>query len=447
MLPSTNFSAALSEAPPLDDKAAESSTQAQNKSAILPEDAWIAKLNEDRKNAYFKFEWIWSASPPPVDATNKISSAAGQQAPSGAAAEHVDRSKKRKRDDQEAGTVDDHRNGDTKKKKREKGKDGAAVVLAGAGDDGGENAAAKKRKHSKKERKDSSANIKDGSDSDADEKRKKKKKGKKAASSDEEDSEDSADSSASSSSDRKRASSSSSNASDSDVASSKNSSDDSDEDDSNGSDSGSEVDLDPRLLPKVLDWREKESVTAEEALEARKPGNNSGKSKGSNQSGAVAGAGGNAAEDDESDSSDLENPGPQMSREEREIQSQSFNYGHALLPGEGAAMAQFVQNKQRIPRRGEVGISHEQIEGLENLGYVMSGSRHKRMNAVRLRKENQIYTAEEQRALALFNYEEKQEKEKETIAGLKDMLSKRQEEIHDEKTAIDQLAKSFGKAD
>ena len=29
----------------------------------------------------------------------------------------------------------------------------------------------------------------------------------------------------------------------------------------------------------------------------------------------------------------------------------------------------------------------------------MSGSRHKRMNAVRIRKENQIYSAEEKRAL------------------------------------------------
>jgi hypothetical protein len=26
-------------------------------------------------------------------------------------------------------------------------------------------------------------------------------------------------------------------------------------------------------------------------------------------------------------------------------------------------------------------------------GYVMSGSRHKRMNAVRMRKENQVYAA------------------------------------------------------
>ena len=32
---------------------------------------------------------------------------------------------------------------------------------------------------------------------------------------------------------------------------------------------------------------------------------------------------------------------------------------------------------------------------------VMSGSRHRRMNAVRIRKENQVYSAEEKRALAM----------------------------------------------
>ena len=54
-------------------------------------------------------------------------------------------------------------------------------------------------------------------------------------------------------------------------------------------------------------------------------------------------------------------------------------------------MAAFVQSGKRIPRRGEVGLSSLQIENFEKLGYIMSGSRHSRMNAVRLRKENQIY--------------------------------------------------------
>lgn len=48
-------------------------------------------------------------------------------------------------------------------------------------------------------------------------------------------------------------------------------------------------------------------------------------------------------------------------------------------------MAAFVQSGQRIPRRGEVGLDSNQIEKFEQAGFVMSGSRHSRMNAVRIR--------------------------------------------------------------
>lgn len=48
-------------------------------------------------------------------------------------------------------------------------------------------------------------------------------------------------------------------------------------------------------------------------------------------------------------------------------------------------MHAFVQNGKRIPRRGEVGLSADQISHFEDLGYVMSGSRHSRMNAIRIR--------------------------------------------------------------
>ena len=51
------------------------------------------------------------------------------------------------------------------------------------------------------------------------------------------------------------------------------------------------------------------------------------------------------------------------------------NYGGALRPGEGAAIAQYVMQNKRIPRRGEVGWSGEEIDHLEKAGYVMSGSR------------------------------------------------------------------------
>eukprot|EP01041_Mallomonas_annulata_P002051 gene2051-4002_t len=91
--------------------------------------------------------------------------------------------------------------------------------------------------------------------------------------------------------------------------------------------------------------------------------------------------------------------------------------------GEGAAIAQYVQQNMRIPRRGEIGWSGTEIESLETQGYVMSGSRHKRMNAVRLRKENQVYSAEEKRALALITFEEKQQKENKVVGDFRVMLS------------------------
>jgi len=105
------------------------------------------------------------------------------------------------------------------------------------------------------------------------------------------------------------------------------------------------------------------------------------------------------------------------------------SYGGYLLPGEGDAMAEYVKSGQRIPRRGEVGISAEQIDGLEGLGYVMSGSRHRRMNAVRIRKENQVYSAEEKRALAMYNFEEKANRESMLVGELRELLEKRQKAI------------------
>lgn len=50
-------------------------------------------------------------------------------------------------------------------------------------------------------------------------------------------------------------------------------------------------------------------------------------------------------------------------------------YGKALLPGEGAAMAAYVAEGKRIPRRGEIGLTSDEIASFESVGYVMSGSR------------------------------------------------------------------------
>ena len=123
------------------------------------------------------------------------------------------------------------------------------------------------------------------------------------------------------------------------------------------------------------------------------------------------------------DSSDDEGPMPLP--EGQQAQQQSADYGKALRPGEGAAIAAYVQKNMRVPRRGEIGLKSTEIERFEAAGYVMSGSRHARMNAVRIRKENQVYSAEEKRALALITFEEKQQSENKTMAQFRDMLTKR----------------------
>merc|ERR1712060_854903 len=83
--------------------------------------------------------------------------------------------------------------------------------------------------------------------------------------------------------------------------------------------------------------------------------------------------------------------------------------GAALLPGEGSAMAAFVAEGKRIPRRGEIGLTSE-------------GIRHRRMEAVRLRKENQIYSADEKRALAMFSKEERVKRENKILGQFRDMV-------------------------
>lgn len=101
------------------------------------------------------------------------------------------------------------------------------------------------------------------------------------------------------------------------------------------------------------------------------------------------------------------------------------DFGRALLPGEGAAMAAYVAEGKRIPRRGEIGLTSDEIASYEAVGYVMSGSRHRRMEAVRIRKENQIYSADEKRALAAFSKEERQKRENAILAQFRDVVSAR----------------------
>uniref|UniRef100_A0A2K5F869 NFKB activating protein n=1 Tax=Aotus nancymaae TaxID=37293 RepID=A0A2K5F869_AOTNA len=114
--------------------------------------------------------------------------------------------------------------------------------------------------------------------------------------------------------------------------------------------------------------------------------------------------------------------GPEAPKTLTSQDDKPLNYGHALLPGEGAAMAEYVKAGKRIPRRGEIGLTSEEIASFECSGYVMSGSRHRRMEAVRLRKENQIYSADEKRALASFNQEERRKRENKILASFREMV-------------------------
>lgn len=99
-----------------------------------------------------------------------------------------------------------------------------------------------------------------------------------------------------------------------------------------------------------------------------------------------------------------------------------LSFGHALLPGEGEAMAAYVEAGKRIPRRGEIGLTSGEIVNYEDSGYVMSGSRHRRMEAVRLRKENQIYNADDRRALAMFNKDEKSKRENQLLSDFRSII-------------------------
>ncbi|KAF7458597.1 putative heat shock protein 86 family protein [Cryptosporidium felis] len=129
------------------------------------------------------------------------------------------------------------------------------------------------------------------------------------------------------------------------------------------------------------------------------------------------------------ESENEESFGPSISNIHQTILNQNLNYGSALLFGEGEAMAQFVQAGKRIPRRGEVGLTAEQIESFEKMGYVMSGSMHKRMTAVRIRKENQVYTAEERRSIALQNEKERLMKESQLLGELRELINREDEKL------------------
>ncbi len=55
----------------------------------------------------------------------------------------------------------------------------------------------------------------------------------------------------------------------------------------------------------------------------------------------------------------------------------------------------------------------------------MSGSRHKRITAVRQRKEAQVYTAQEKIAVAIYKYEQLIKKENLLMENLKRQLAEK----------------------
>ncbi|KAI0645791.1 ras-induced vulval development antagonist-domain-containing protein [Trametes meyenii] len=123
---------------------------------------------------------------------------------------------------------------------------------------------------------------------------------------------------------------------------------------------------------------------------------------------------GKEPEGDESESDDEVGPQPLYANTKSgRNKVDERQYGGALLRGEGSAMAAFLKDgtDMRIPRRGEIGLSSDEIATFESVGYVMSGSRHRRMNAVRMRKENQVISAEEKRGILKLQQEERERRE------------------------------------
>ena len=118
-------------------------------------------------------------------------------------------------------------------------------------------------------------------------------------------------------------------------------------------------------------------------------------------------------------------PPPSSSSTTTTIEERKIYQGMNINPTEAHLYAQYIRQGKRIPRRGEVGITSQEIAYLESLGYVMSGSRHKKMNAVRQRIESKVYSAEDKRALAIFNLEENIKKEKNIINSFKTLMNQK----------------------
>ena len=90
----------------------------------------------------------------------------------------------------------------------------------------------------------------------------------------------------------------------------------------------------------------------------------------------------------------------------------------------GPTVDSLVSDK-RIARRGEIGRTSEEISGFESQGYVMSGSRNRRMEAVRQKKESAVLTLEEQRVMDQMDVEAKVAREQAMIDSFKQMITRK----------------------
>ena len=63
-----------------------------------------------------------------------------------------------------------------------------------------------------------------------------------------------------------------------------------------------------------------------------------------------------------------------------------------MIGGERSARATFLQGgiESRIPRRGEIGLTSDQIAEYEYGGDIMSVSRHRRRNAARMERKTKL---------------------------------------------------------
>lgn len=127
-------------------------------------------------------------------------------------------------------------------------------------------------------------------------------------------------------------------------------------------------------------------------------------------------------EDIKSSSSDEEQPkkkrkpSPDTEEDKSESEPEQIQIGPKPLPisskpveskGEGKTMADNERNKK--------------IEKFEELGYVMSGDRYKRM-----RKEDQVIEAEQNKSTLVSQHEERVKRENMIIAQFKEMIKQKQ---------------------